>query len=175
MALLVYDVTDRDTFYAMQYWVKGQTVMCQYARYASLVNCYHHCMFFGKVIVLPKHTQFTWHLSRMLIEMVRCSALCYNHRYTYTIYIYRYYIYMYTIYIYSIHVYSKSFNHKKYQNETELSKYVWKLKKKNSKFSITWKKISQATTKRRPSNQCNLCLEEKYQILKYSEKNCAYY
>ena len=66
---------------------------------------------------------------------------------------------------------SKSFNHEKYQNETELSKYVWKLKKKNSKFSITWKIISQATTKRRPSNQCNLCLEEKYQILKYSEKN----
>ena len=66
---------------------------------------------------------------------------------------------------------SKSFNHEKYQNETELSKYVWKLKKKNSKFSITWKIISQATTKRRPSNQCNLCLEEKYLILKYSEKN----
>ena len=65
---------------------------------------------------------------------------------------------------------SKSFNHEKYHNETEFSKYVWKLKKKNSKFSITWKIISQATTKRRPSNQCNLCLEEKYHILKYSEK-----
>ena len=31
--------------------------------------------------------------------------------------------------------------------------------------------ISHATTKRRPSNQCTLCLEEKYQILKHSEKN----
>ena len=70
---------------------------------------------------------------------------------------------------------NKSFNHKKYQNETELSKYVWKLKKKNSKFSITLKIISHATTKRRPSNQCNSCLEEKYQILKYSEKTRAYY
>ena len=27
----------------------------------------------------------------------------------------------------------KSFNHEKYENETELSKYVWKLKKKNKK------------------------------------------
>ena len=27
---------------------------------------------------------------------------------------------------------NKSFNHEKYENETELSKYVWKLKKKNS-------------------------------------------
>ena len=65
---------------------------------------------------------------------------------------------------------NKSFNHEKYENETELSKYVWKLRKKNSKFSITRKIISHATTKRRPSNQCNLCLEEKYQILKHSEK-----
>ena len=64
---------------------------------------------------------------------------------------------------------SKSFNHEKYENETELSKYVWKLKK-NSKFSITWKIISHATTKTRPSNQCNLCLEEKHRTLKHSEK-----
>ena len=50
---------------------------------------------------------------------------------------------------------NKSFNHEKYENETELSKYVCKLKKKNSKLSITRKLISHATTKRRPSNQCN--------------------
>ena len=65
---------------------------------------------------------------------------------------------------------NKSINHEKSENEIELSKYVWKLKKKNKKFSITWKIISHATTKRRPSNQCNLCLEEKYQIMKHSEK-----
>ena len=68
------------------------------------------------------------------------------------------------------HRHNKSFNHEKYENETELSKYVLKLEKKNSKFSITWKIISHATTKRRPSNQRNFCLEEKYQILKHSEK-----
>ena len=66
---------------------------------------------------------------------------------------------------------NKSFNHKKYENEAELSKYVWKLKKKNSKFSITWKIISHPSTKRRPSNQCNLCLEEKYQILNQRKKS----
>ena len=57
---------------------------------------------------------------------------------------------------------NKSFNHEKYENETELSKYAWRLKK--NKFSITWKIISHAITKRRPSNQCNQCLEEKYEI-----------
>ena len=56
----------------------------------------------------------------------------------------------------------------------ELSKYVWKLKKKNTTFSITWKIISHSMTKRRLSNQCNLCLAEKYQILKHSEKKRAY-
>ena len=65
---------------------------------------------------------------------------------------------------------NKSFNHEKYENGSELSKYVWKLRKKNSKLSITLKIISHATTKRRPTNKCNLCLEEKYQILKHSGK-----
>ena len=70
---------------------------------------------------------------------------------------------------------NKSFNHEKYEKETELSKHVLKLWKKNSKFIITWKIINHATTKRRPSNQCILCLEEKYQIMKHSEKKRAYY
>ena len=48
---------------------------------------------------------------------------------------------------------NKSFNHEKYENETELSKHVWKLKKKNSKFSITWKK---ATLQQREDRQTNV-------------------
>ena len=32
----------------------------------------------------------------------------------------------------------KSFNHKKYSNETELSKYVWRLKENNTDYTIKW-------------------------------------
>ena len=33
---------------------------------------------------------------------------------------------------------SKSFNLIKYEKETELSKFIWKLKKNYQKFSISW-------------------------------------
>ncbi len=32
----------------------------------------------------------------------------------------------------------KSFNHKRYSNDTELSKYIWKLKDNKLDFDITW-------------------------------------
>ncbi len=32
----------------------------------------------------------------------------------------------------------KSFNHKRYSNDTELSKYIWKLKDNKQNFDITW-------------------------------------
>ncbi len=32
----------------------------------------------------------------------------------------------------------KSFNHKRYSNDTELSKYIWKLKDNKQDFDITW-------------------------------------
>ena len=54
----------------------------------------------------------------------------------------------------------KSFNHKKYSNETELSKYVWHLKENNKDY------ISYTGG----SKRCNLCLEEKLSILKEKSK-----
>ena len=57
--------------------------------------------------------------------------------------------------IYNNH--NKSSNHKKYENKTELSKQICKLKKKSNKFNITRKIMSHATTRKRLSNQCNVC------------------
>ena len=60
----------------------------------------------------------------------------------------------------------KSFNNEKYKNETELSKYVWKLKKEKRNFTTTWSIIKRAAPYRIGSKKCNLCLEEKVEIMK---------
>ena len=54
----------------------------------------------------------------------------------------------------------KSFNHKKYSNETELSKYVWHLKE-NTDNTIKWSVIKNSISYTGGSKRCNLCLEEK--------------
>ena len=59
----------------------------------------------------------------------------------------------------------KSFKNKRYKNETELSKYIWKRKEKEVEHTITWKKLRQSNTCQRRSGLCNLCIEEKVEIL----------
>ena len=59
----------------------------------------------------------------------------------------------------------KSFKNKRNKNETELSKYIWKLKEKEVKHTITWKTLRQSNTCQRRSGLCNLCIEEKVEIL----------
>ena len=54
----------------------------------------------------------------------------------------------------------KSFKNKRYKNETELSKYIWKLKEKEVEHTITWKKLRQSNTCQRRTGLCNLCIEE---------------
>ena len=61
--------------------------------------------------------------------------------------------------------YIKSLKNKRYKNETELSRYMWKLKEKEVEHTITWKKLRQSDTCQRRSGLCNLCLEEKVEIL----------
>jgi hypothetical protein len=58
----------------------------------------------------------------------------------------------------------KSFRHEKYEKETELSKYVWKLKRKNTEYTLRWDILKTCSTIRRKSGTCNLCLEEKLAI-----------
>ena len=59
----------------------------------------------------------------------------------------------------------ESFKNKRHKNETELSMYIWKLKEKEVEHTITWKKLRQSNTCQRRSGLCNLCLEEKVEIL----------
>ena len=65
---------------------------------------------------------------------------------------------------------TKSFRNKRYQHETELSKYIWDLKNKNIDYSIYWEIIRQSNTFRRDSGLCNLCMDEKLEILLLKNK-----
>ncbi len=64
----------------------------------------------------------------------------------------------------------KSFNHRRYSNDTELSKYIWKLKDNKQDFDITWSVLKQSISYTGGSKRCNLCLEEKLCILKDKNK-----
>ena len=55
----------------------------------------------------------------------------------------------------------KSFKDGVYENETELSKYVCGLKRKNIDFKITWKVLKRAQPIADNNNPvCRLCLKE---------------
>jgi hypothetical protein len=58
-----------------------------------------------------------------------------------------------------------SFNSFDKRNATELSKYVWELKNRNSHYTIKWKLLKRAKPYNCASNRCNLCLWEKYFII----------
>ena len=60
----------------------------------------------------------------------------------------------------------KSFKHEKYSKDTELSKHIWDLKKRGTQYEITWEIMRQSNTNNRKSGICNLCLEERFEILK---------
>ena len=68
---------------------------------------------------------------------------------------------------YSNHL--KSFKHKKYENETELSKHVWLLKEQNQNFEIKWSILRKSNSYNPISKSCNLCLTEKLMLI--LEKN----
>ena len=59
-----------------------------------------------------------------------------------------------------------SFNNRKYQLSTELSKLIWKLKDDNTQYTIDWKIITKAKGYIAGARCCNLCLAEKLYILK---------
>ena len=63
----------------------------------------------------------------------------------------------------------KSFTHKKYSNETELSKHVWHLKQNKTDFTIKWSIIKKSISYTGGSKRCNLCLEENCLLTKRSE------
>ena len=52
------------------------------------------------------------------------------------------------------------------RNSTELSKYVWSLKDNNINHVITWQVIARAKPYNSASKRCNLCLLEKFIIIR---------
>ena len=64
---------------------------------------------------------------------------------------------------YSNHI--QSIRHEKYGNSTELSKYIWQLKKEGKEFKITWSINQRAQAYSNITKRCNLCLTEKLSII----------
>ena len=64
----------------------------------------------------------------------------------------------------------KSFNHRKYENETELSKHVWQLKDMNEPFKINWTIVDRARPFSPITRKCSLCTLEKFYILYHPER-----
>ena len=60
---------------------------------------------------------------------------------------------------------TKSFNNRKYWDESELSIYIWSLKDKNIKYDIKWRILDRASQFNPVTRKCNLCTLEKYYIL----------
>ena len=64
-----------------------------------------------------------------------------------------------------------SFRHRHHEQETELSKHFWKLPDKGINFNVKWSVAAYASTYRRESRKCDLCLTEKYVIARANHKN----
>ena len=54
----------------------------------------------------------------------------------------------------------KSFNIDTYANYTELSKYIWSLKKRNRPYKNKWTILKHSSAYRSGRNQCNLCSDD---------------
>ena len=65
---------------------------------------------------------------------------------------------------------TKAFRLRKYENDTELSKHVWKLKDDNTPFTLTWSIESRAKPYRCRTRMCDLCTTEKVTIVRASPK-----
>ena len=68
---------------------------------------------------------------------------------------------------YSNHI--DSFYHEHLCNQTALSKHFWKLKNKGLTPEILWRLLKRSSTLSCFDGRCNLCLEEKIQIILYSD------
>ncbi len=58
-----------------------------------------------------------------------------------------------------------SFKNEKKKSNTELSKYIWKLKENNIEYRITWRILKRARAYNPESDRCNLYLWEKFFII----------
>ena len=65
---------------------------------------------------------------------------------------------------------TKSFRNEKYENETELSKFVWKLKRKNVEFRVNFEILSIERPYQKETGYCSMCSREKLEIAKNIKK-----
>lgn len=63
-----------------------------------------------------------------------------------------------------------SINNERYATETELSKYVWKLKASGKPVNIKWSILKRASPRSAGGQRCDLCLTEKLCIIR-ADKN----
>ena len=61
---------------------------------------------------------------------------------------------------------TRDFRHQKYENSTELAKYIWQLKRNNISFSVKWTIITKVYGNPN-SLLCKLCLTEKLWIINF--------
>merc|ERR1712105_189355 len=66
---------------------------------------------------------------------------------------------------------TQSFKKKKHRHDTELSRYIWQLKKKKKRYSIKWSIVTKARAYSNETKKCDLCLTEKLQIIKADKRN----
>ena len=59
-----------------------------------------------------------------------------------------------------------SFTNNSKKNATALSKHIWNLKDSNTVYDIKWEVVKQCKSYSNITKRCNLCLWEKYFILK---------
>ena len=60
-----------------------------------------------------------------------------------------------------------SFSHERLKNQIALSKHFWKFKNKGLTPEIQWSVLKRSNTPSCFDGRCNLCLEEKIQIILY--------
>ena len=66
---------------------------------------------------------------------------------------------------------TKSFNNEKYKYETKLSSCIWDLKEENKNYVLEWCILKKCRPYKCGSRRCDICLNEKYFILKYNRSN----
>ena len=64
-----------------------------------------------------------------------------------------------------------SFRHKNHVNDTELSKYLWKLKEENADYNLQWSIKAYASPYKCRARKSDLCLTEEMIIARSDPKN----
>ena len=72
---------------------------------------------------------------------------------------------------YRFNNHTKSLRNERYKNDTELSKYCWKLKEEKKNFEIKWSIAARAQPYKNGNKICNLCLNERLLIARSDEEH----